>query len=118
MQIEPVRKFSPCPCSIVAVGTAYEHIRQEPFDMGVPVLKDNGYGGLKEIDTYIKEYLKVKRKHYYKRSERPTLQEFLEGNVEKCVVCVYGHYLYAEEDMYYSFFNNDNDKVVQVWYVE
>ena len=43
---------------------------------------------------------------------RKTLKEF---HLENAIVCCYGHFIYLNGDNYYSFFDNENDKVVAVW---
>ena len=45
-----------------------------------------------------------------------TLSEFLKDHKEPCGICVLGHFLFAANGDYWSFFDNDQDKVVCVWY--
>ena len=69
------------------------------------------------MNKYIREHINVRRKVYYKRTERLTLKEFLSENKSRAIICVTGHYIYADEDTYYLFFNNDNNEVICVWYL-
>lgn len=63
-------------------------------------------------------YYRYPKYVYYKRGERPALKEFLKTNFEKCGICVYGHFIYAEGPDYWSFFDNDNDEIVAIWYLK
>ena len=69
-------------------------------------------------NKFIRSFLKIKKKQYFKRTERVSLKEFLEKNTERCCVCVYGHFIYVDGNDYWSFFDNDNDKIVCIWYIE
>lgn len=33
-------------------------------------------------------------------------------------VCLLGHYIYIDNDNYYSFFDNDEDEVVCIWWLK
>lgn len=118
MRIEPDAKYHGLPCSYVGTGCAYEDIRHECFNPDLPDgLKDDGYLTLENANRFIRQFLDVKKKQYYKRSERFTLREFLEYNNERCCVCVYGHFIYVNGRDYWSFFENENDMVVCIWFV-
>lgn len=112
----PSEKLNYKPCSYVAVATAFEDYFKKPFEEGVPEgLRLNGYLTLDNQNKYIRRYLPVKKKVYYAKKGRPNLKEFLKDNTQKCIICVIGHYIYADNDNYYSFLNNDLDDVVCVW---
>ena len=54
---------------------------------------------------------------YRVRDEMERDPQFLENNKDKCCVCVYGHFIYVDGQDYYSFFENEQDPVVCVWYI-
>lgn len=119
MRIEPESKYMGFPCSYVATGCAYEDMTGGVFRPDLPEgLKDDGYLTLDGANTFIRKFLRVRKKSYYTKAKRVTLREFLETNTEKCCVCVYGHFLYANGKDYWSFFENEDDKVVCVWYLK
>lgn len=78
-------------------------------------LKADGYLTLNDMNKYIREHINVKKKIYYKRNERITLEEFLADNNEKAIICVLGHYIFVNKQTYYSYFDNISDEVVCVW---
>lgn len=120
MRYNPDQKFSGLPCSVVGTGTAYEYMTGDYFSTSprnLPRgLKSDGYLTLEAEDKYIRQFLTVKRKVYVKRDDRITLSEFLKDHKEPCGICVLGHFLFAANGDYWSFFDNDQDKVVCVWY--
>ncbi len=119
MRIEPSPQYRNLPCSYVGTGCAYEDITGGGFNVKMPEgLKDDGYLSLDAANKFLRTHLNVRKKVYYKRSERFTLAEFLKDNTEKCCVCVYGHFVYVNGKDYYSFFDNENDKVVCIWYLK
>lgn len=80
---------------------------------GYPDLKAGGYATLQSANKWIRENLKVKRRIDYKRGERPKLKDLhLDG---RAIVCVLGHYIFLDHELYLSFFDNDEDEVVSVW---
>lgn len=125
MRFKPNNTYDGMPCSYVGTGCAYEDIYNKPFLEPLPPnLKEDGWSTLENTNKYIRNIFsgstkaKIRKKVYYKRSERITLREFLEANTEKCLVCVYGHFIYVNGKDYWSFFDNEDDKVVCVWYIE
>lgn len=120
MKITPNPKYDGKPCSYVATVCAYEDIfpGQSLPEIYPEGLDDSGYATLDAINKYIRAILSIKKKTYYKRSERITLQEFLQTNKKQCLVCVLGHFIYVNGQDYWSFFENENDKVVCVWYLK
>ena len=118
-RIEPKERYEEMPCSYVAVGCAYEKFYQKPFTQPLPKeLKDSGYLTTAAMNKYIRGHLPVRKKIHYNRGTRPTLGEILEGNTSRCIICVYGHFLYAEYNQYWSFLDNEMDDVVDIWYLE
>ncbi len=98
------------PCLITAVDLA-KGILDSPH--GTPELKKNGYASLNAANTWIRQNLPVKRRKDYKRGERPKLKELhLDG---LAIVCVLGHYVFLDHEIYWSFFDNGEDDVVAVW---
>lgn len=119
MRITPDIKYNGLPCSYVGTGCAYEDVFKKSFtEPMLDNLKDDGWSTLDNTNRYVRSLLPIKKKVYYKRSERFMLREFLDTNKSKCLVCVYGHFIYVNGNDYWSFFNNDNDKVVCVWYIK
>lgn len=118
MRIEPLRKFYCFPCSYVGVGCAYEDIYKEDFKALLPEeLKSSGYLSLDDANRFIRKHLKVRKKVYYRRKDRFTLKEFLENNSERCCICVLGHFIYVNGKDYWSYYDNDDDPVVCIWYL-
>ena len=119
MRFVPDPKYDGLPCSYVGTGCAYEAVTGKSFNSPIPdSLKSDGYMTLDGENKFIRSFLKIKKKQYFKRTERVSLKEFLEKNTERCCVCVYGHFIYVDGSDYWSFFDNDNDKVVCIWYIE
>ena len=118
-RITPDNKYHGLPCSYVGTGCAYEDVIGEPFPAELPCgLYDDGYLTLENENKFIRQFLPIKKKQYFKRNERITLRRFLENNNERCCVCVYGHFIYVNGKDYWSFFDNEDDMVVCVWYIK
>lgn len=119
MRKEPANKYEGLPCSYVTVGCAYENILDNNLipDMPDNIRKD-GYLTLYDANRYFRDMLPVCKRVRFKKDERPLLKDFLAANSEKCCICVLGHFVYANADTYWSFFDNDNDEVVNVWYIK
>ncbi len=119
MRITPDYKYIGKPCSYTGVGCAYEDTMHEAFNKPMPDnLKDDGYLSLDAANKFIRRYLPIRKKQYYKRSERITLKDFLQTNETSCCVCVYGHFIYVNGQDYWSFYENEDDDVVCVWYIK
>lgn len=115
---EPDKKYRGQPCSVTCVGTAYDHIHTWPFMIVKPEgIRYDGYLSLKYMNQFTREFLPVAKKVNFKKNERPQLKDFLSTNDASCCICVLGHYLYADTQTYWSFFDNDNDEVIAVWYL-
>lgn len=109
---DPDSMFLDLPCAVVAVGTALRRMPPYPDAM-----KPDGYLTLVGMDKYCRSLTSVKKKVVYPKGHRPDLRDFLEENTRKAVVCVLGHFLYADKNTYWSFLRNANDEVVAVWYL-
>ena len=115
---EPDKKYRGQPCSVTCVGTAYDHIHTWPFTIIKPKgMRYDGYLRLRDMNQFAREYLPIAKRIDFKKNERPRLKEFLQTNEIRCCICVLGHYLYADAQTYWSFFDNDDDKVIAVWYL-
>ena len=122
MRFEPDPKYSGLPCSVVGTGCAYEYTTGNYFPLNSKTtrpygIRPDGYLPLDAEDKYIRGFVQVDRKKYYKRGERPLLKDFLATNDKVCAVCVYGHFIFVAKNTYWSFFDNDNDEIVQIWYL-
>ena len=115
---EPDKKYRGQPCSVTCVGTAYDHIHTWPFTIIKPEgMRYDGYLRLRDMNQFAREYLPIAKRIDFKKNERPRLKEFLQTNETRCCICVLGHYLYADAQTYWSFFDNNDDKVIAVWYL-
>ena len=115
---EPDKKYRGQPCSVTCVGTAYDHIHTWPFTIIKPEeMRYDGYLRLRDMNQFAREYLPIAKRIDFKKNERPRLKEFLQTNETRCCICVPGHFLYADAQTYWSFFDNDDDKVITVWYL-
>lgn len=91
MRITPLKKYSSLPCTYVGTGCAYEDVFGKEFNEPMlENLKDDGWPTLDNTNKYVRSLLPIKKKVYYKQSERIKLKDFLVNNTEKCLVCVYG----------------------------
>ncbi len=116
---EPDVVFEDYPCSAVAVGCALGIKTKEEVDKIMPEgLRNDGYLTLQGGNRFIRDNLPIKKYKYYKRGERTVLSDLLQGNTQKAIVLVLGHYVYAEGETYYSFFDNDNEDVIAVWWLK
>lgn len=89
-----------------------------PFTIIKPEgMRYDGYLRLRDMNQFAREYLPIAKRIDFKKHERPRLKEFLQTNETRCCICVLGHYLYADAQTYWSFFDNDDDKVIAVWYL-
>jgi len=119
MQIKPAAKYAGLPCSYVGAGCAYEDLYKKPFGVPLPSgYHKDGYLSLDNMNKFFRQHLPVKRKLYYNQKNRILLSELLAQNKTPMIICVKGHCLYANKGNYISFFNNDTDPVVCIWYLE
>ena len=121
MRHTPNSQYDGNPCLCVAVGTAYEQKHNKDFAIDLEDMTgqhSDGYMTLNDGNKFIRKHLNVEKRRDYKRGERPLLKDFLQSNEKQCIICVYGHYLYADKQDYWSFFDNEYDEVVAVWYLK
>ena len=119
MQITPSERFNGTPCSMVALYYAYKNIYNQRIAVEEIIrTRPDGYLALSKMNNYINMFFKVKKAQQYGKDKRFSLNEFLKTNDKKCVVCLLGHYIYVDGKNYFSFFDNEKDKVVKIWYVE
>lgn len=111
-QIIPDRKYKGLPCSIVAIGCA----------TGGKIVNVNtnneGYATLKNADRVIRQNCMVKKYTYLPKEKRIPLWRAFQGKqAGRFIICVLGHFLYADFSLqeYWSFFDNSNDMIVAVW---
>ena len=116
-RIEPPKKYNGLPCSMVSVLCAVGDANDKAIGLAVG-LRNDGYLTLKDMNKYIRSCMDIRKRQDFKRGERKTLQDFLSGNKEKGIICVRGHYIYVEGETYYSFFDNDMDEVITVWWIK
>lgn len=111
--------YNDLPCGYVALSEAVKNKIVMPIELDqlydkFPTNAD-GYMNLKTMNAMLRYYIGVRKYEYYKRNERPILHTFkCKG---KAVVCVKGHYVFAENDTYYSTFPVDDVEVVAVWHL-
>lgn len=114
-RIEPNAYLNGYPCSVVAVACALGTMPQKTEEY-MAQLKPDGYATLAVGNKFIRNNLEVKKRVDYKRGQRPKLKDLhITG---KAIVCVYGHLVYVDQETYWSFFDNENDEVVAVWYLK
>lgn len=106
IRVIPDKSLEGLPCSSVAISCALGR------KVVLPTSHDDGYMTLKDNNRHVREHLSVARYKYFKRGERPLLREL---DLEKAIVCVYGHLIYVQGREYYSFFDNEDDEVVAYW---
>lgn len=120
-RIEPRDFYYDLPCSVVSIGCAAESIIGK-FEYGKikqfsdRASENDNYASLSSVNVQIRNFFPVKKYTYFTRVQRkPLFEWFREKTCERAIVCVYGHFIYTDKDTYYSFFDNDADKVVAVW---
>lgn len=119
MRNTPAAKYLDKPCSYVGVGCAYEDLTGKDFDLPLPDgLRDDGWLTLDNLNRFVRSVLPIRKKQYFRRKERLLLEDFIGAGTGPCVICVYGHFIYAKGGDYWSFFDNDMDPVVCVWYID
>ena len=119
MKITPSERFNGIPCSMVALYYAYKNIYNQRIAVEEIIrTRPDGYLALSKMNNYINMFFKVKKAQQYGSTKRFSLDDFLKTNDKKCIICVLGHYIYVDGKNYYSFFDNEKDKIVKIWYVE
>lgn len=118
-QIIPSDIYRGLPCSVVSVGCACQVDDLSGLSAFVSDdLHSDGYLSLDGMNRLIRANKKVKKTQYFRRWERPTLKDWAcEHPGQKAVICLLGHFIYFDGQDYHSFFVNDNDPVVKVWFL-
>ena len=57
-------------------------------------------------------------RYFYSYMPTGIYAEFLKNNEQKAIICLLGHYIYAERENYWLFFDNETDPVVCVWWLK
>lgn len=114
-QIIPPNYLEAIPCIITAVLCATMTLNIKPPDK-LPEMRSNGYTRLDEGNRYIRKHLPIQQRYEYRRGQRPLLKDIHID--KKAIVCVKGHYLFVDNEEYYSFFNNENDEVISMWIIK
>lgn len=114
-------------CSTLCLSMAIKRvIAEKGKEIPTPTLEDikngisfyvEGYRKLSDMNKTVKWYFPNAKYHYFKKNERVNLDK-IGNNLNKAIICVKGHYIYVEEDKYYSFFDNLEDEVVAIWVLE
>lgn len=118
-RINPSEFYRNEPCSVVAIGCALSISSKSDLEgLRSHFLREDGYLSLSGMNSLLRANMGVSRQIKFKRGERPLLRDFLRGNTERLIICVEGHFLYAECENYYSFFWNGKDPVVSAWYLK
>ena len=118
MRYIPEEYLADLPCSIVAIASAKKDLNIYRETIFPKELREDGYLDLNAMNKLVRDNLPVKKKQYFKKTERISLEDFLDINEEKCIVCVYGHYIYVNKANYESFFENEKDKIVCIWFLK
>ena len=131
----PNQVYSGFPCITVGIGCAFDSFYDAKtliescendgllpgtdFYNGIGSKGDKGgYCSLKDANTIVRKGFDIKKAATYRRGERPTLSEFAKQFPnEKALICVAGHFIYYHNGEYDSFFNNENDPVIKVWFI-
>lgn len=126
-RIIPYKVYDGIPCSVVAVGcamgitdtTGVNRLLESALNgLFGAKLHDDGYLPLDGLNGLIRANMPVRRREIFRKGERPSLNKFVQEHLgQPAVICVLGHYLYFDGANYYSFFDNDTDAVVSVWYL-
>ena len=115
------------PCSVVALNCALKDMglgSEEWLDDFATYIqpKENGYVSLNDFHKAIKHFFPNAKKIYFPKKDRETLVEnqaqYGAFTNRKAIVCCLGHYIYVNHNTYYSYFNNDDDLVVAIWFLD
>ena len=114
-RFEPNEFYSDYPCSVIAISCALGRYAPELKDLYEEAKNNDNYASLQRVNREIRKLLQVKQYTYYTREQRIPLKMY--HGKGRAIICVYGHFLYADFDKncYWSYFDNMNDKVVAVW---
>ena len=106
------------PCSVVALCNALDDLKiEQPFDVKTDRYD---YATIKDMNTAIRSVLTV-RYTWCKKSFRETLEKKFQSGIfrgKKAIVLVQNHFIYVNNDTYYSFFDNAKDEVIAFWFIK
>lgn len=107
------------PCSVVSAGCALgidDLSRLSALFSGD--LHDDGYLSLDGMNRLVRANMGVLRCEYFKRGQRPELCDFARAHEgQRAIICLLGHFIFFDGQDYHSFFENEEDPVVKVWYL-
>ena len=119
MRIIPELKDNKIPPYYIGVVNAYEDIYKNEFLQSIYtmpiILSDTRY--LSDANRYIRSVLSIKKRQIIKKEEQILLKTFLLENTSKCLVYINDYLIYVTEKDYYSFFDNENDYILGIWYI-
>ena len=121
----PARFFENRPCSVVAINCALKDFGKIDDDLtdlsDIVEINENGYLSIANMDKVVKHFFTTAKKRYFGKKDRISLFShhwYYDTFANKrAIVCVEGHYLYITNYNYYSYFNNTNDLVVAIWFL-
>ena len=99
------------PCFTVAIKEATKNSNLDILDVN---FDDNGYCSISEAKKKISNIFSYNLRYkYFKRGTRFELNKFhIKG---KFIILTLGHFVYVEDLVVYSFYNNLDDKIVAFW---
>lgn len=110
------------PCSIVALSCATKIHPEWFYDRYRGHIRKDGYMSLNNMKKMVKDYYRVVKSVYLENGKRVALKDFKFEPSKQYIVCVLGHYIYlstkTKDLTYYSYFNNEDDDVIEVWEIE
>lgn len=116
------------PCSVVALNCALRYFGRingnecDTLTEYVSYRESDGYCSLANMKKAVKSLFPKSKFIYFKGNERDTLDEvqgFYGGfSNRQAIVCVLGHYIFLNGHDYYSYFFNNEDKVVAIWFID
>lgn len=119
MRYIPTEWLLGAPCSVVAMACAdYARTKEwcsEYDEYFSKELDGTGYLSLDGFNRLVRAHFPVQKKVYYNRANRVLLKDYLTMLDQAALICVKGHFIYADKKDYWSFFDNANDPVVCVW---
>ena len=109
------------PCSSVVLYVASKEFGVDYNEIRYPKTTKQGYCSLVDMtkalsDIFLFDYI------YYTKDERFYLKDIeslsKRYGMKKAIICVRGHYIYVDDDTYYSFFPNLGDEVIAIWFLK
>lgn len=134
-QIVPSEKYSGMPCSLVALNCMADYYGlikdcKAVIKANDITYKDDGYLTLDGFNRLLRASWGkacVRKSIYFKQGERIKLKDFPKYTKELhsknglvapvACITVLGHSVFAVDNSYYSFFDNNDDEIVRIWYI-